>query len=143
MSSELDFYDRLGVPRTATPQEIQTAYRALAALYHPDKHVGNPLAALAEEKLTQLNEAYETLSDPERRARYDERGTASARKAVGLMRQLWRVAGVLLVLFLFIRLGLRTRGGLMLVAALALALIVALAVIVLRALRNRGHKPRR
>ncbi len=63
----------LGVPRTASTNDIKKAYRALAARYHPDKHRGNELEDLAKEKLTQLNEAYETLKDSDRRAEYDSR----------------------------------------------------------------------
>lgn len=62
-----DPYAVLGVARTATPAEIRAAYHALVAQYHPDRHQGNPLAALASEKMIELNRAYETLSDPARR----------------------------------------------------------------------------
>lgn len=61
------------MPRSASMKEIKKAYRALAARYHPDKHRGNDLEDLAREKLAQLNEAYETLRDPDRRAEYDNR----------------------------------------------------------------------
>jgi curved DNA-binding protein CbpA len=66
-----DFYEILGVPRSASAGEIKKAYRALASRYHPDKHRGNELEDLAKEKLKALNEAYEILSNPEKRARYD------------------------------------------------------------------------
>ena len=62
---------------SASQKEITKAYRRLAARYHPDKHQGNELQDLAEEKLAELNEAYNVLSDPTRRAGYDrERGQA-------------------------------------------------------------------
>lgn len=68
----------LGVASSASREEITRAYRGLAARYHPDKHQGNELKDLAEEKLAELNEAYNTLSDPAKRAAYDrQRGSAS------------------------------------------------------------------
>lgn len=66
-----DHYATLGVRRAASQTEIKKAYRALAARYHPDKHRGNELEDLAREKLTELNEAYAVLSDPNKRAAYD------------------------------------------------------------------------
>ena len=66
-----DLYKRLGLERTASADEIQRAYRKLVAQYHPDKHQDNALRALAEEKIRSINEAYEVLSDPTARARYD------------------------------------------------------------------------
>lgn len=56
---------------TASREEITRAYRALAARYHPDKHQDNVLRDLAEEKLAELNEAYNVLSNPAKRAAYD------------------------------------------------------------------------
>jgi curved DNA-binding protein CbpA len=69
--SEPDPYAILGVARNATDHEIRAAYHALVAKYHPDKYAGNPLEGLAAEKMAEINRAYETLSNPARRAAYD------------------------------------------------------------------------
>lgn len=68
------FYDVLGVTEQASPQEIASAYRALAAGLHPDKLGGIPEAALraCEERLSEINEAYEILKRPESRRKYDK-----------------------------------------------------------------------
>jgi curved DNA-binding protein CbpA len=68
---EQDPYAVLGVPRTASEQEIRAAYRALGARYHPDRHQGNPLEDLASAKMRELNRAYAILSNPARRAAFD------------------------------------------------------------------------
>lgn len=54
-------YEVLGVKRGASPEEIKKAYRNLVKQYHPDRHADNPLSGLAEEKLREINEAYEML----------------------------------------------------------------------------------
>ena len=56
-----DPYVTLGVPRTATNEEIKTAYRELARKYHPDNYANNPLADLAQEKMKEINEAYDAI----------------------------------------------------------------------------------
>lgn len=68
-----DYYETLGVAKTATEDEIKSAFRKLARKFHPDMAKPKEKAA-AEEKFKQLNEAYEVLSDPEKRAKYDQLG---------------------------------------------------------------------
>lgn len=68
-----DYYVALGVPRGATPDEIKKAYRALAMKSHPDRQPEAKRAAAAEE-FKRINEAYEVLSDPAKRKRYDQFG---------------------------------------------------------------------
>ncbi len=69
-----DCYEVLGVARTATEDELKKAYRKLALKYHPDRNHGDKAA---EEKFKELSEAYEILSDPEKRAAYDRFGHAA------------------------------------------------------------------
>lgn len=68
-----DYYEVLGVKRDATPKEIKSAYHKLARKWHPDLHSSNDKDE-AEEKIKKINEAYEVLSDPEKRAKYDRLG---------------------------------------------------------------------
>lgn len=68
-----DYYQVLGVPRTASAEDIKKAYRRLARQYHPDLHAGGKKAEM-EKKFKELNEAHEVLSDPDKRKKYDQYG---------------------------------------------------------------------
>jgi molecular chaperone DnaJ len=75
-----DYYEILGVGRTAVDQEIKSAYRKLAMQYHPDRNPGNPEA---EDKFKEASEAYGVLIDSEKRARYDQFGHAGLSNGAG------------------------------------------------------------
>jgi len=78
--SKRDFYDILGVTKSASAEEIKKAYRKLAIKYHPDK---NPDDKAAEDKFKEAAEAYEVLSNPEKKKRYDQYGHAGVGGAAG------------------------------------------------------------
>ena len=80
MPSTRDYYEILGVPKNAPQEEIKRAYRRLAMKYHPDRNPGN---AEAEGKFKEAAEAYEVLSDDQKRQRYDQFGHAGLRGTPG------------------------------------------------------------
>lgn len=77
---DLDYYQILGVERTASEDEIKRAYKKIAIKYHPDR---NPGDKEAEEKFKQAAEAYDVLRDPEKRSRYDQFGKAGVNGGAG------------------------------------------------------------
>lgn len=80
MKGMKDYYEILGVPRDASPEEIKKAFRKLALKYHPDRNPGNKEA---EEKFKEINEAYACLSDPVKRQQYDQFGTTTFAEGPG------------------------------------------------------------
>ncbi len=80
MAEKRDYYEVLGVPKDADTAAIKKAYRALARKYHPDV---NPDNKEAEEKFKEINEAHEVLSNPEKRAKYDQYGHAAFDPSMG------------------------------------------------------------
>ena len=73
MANKRDYYDILGIAKNASDEEIKKAYRKLAMKHHPDR---NPDSKTAEEKFKEAKEAYEMLSDAQKRAAYDQYGHA-------------------------------------------------------------------
>ena len=80
MSEKRDFYEVLGVDKKATADEIKKAYRKKAIQYHPDR---NPGDKEAEEKFKEAAEAYDVLSNPDKRARYDQYGPSMGPQGFG------------------------------------------------------------
>ncbi|RYG10129.1 MAG: molecular chaperone DnaJ, partial [Burkholderiales bacterium] len=75
MATKRDYYETLGVPKNASEEEIKKAYRKLAMKYHPDRNEGDARTT-AEAKFKEAKEAYEMLSDGDKRAAYDQYGHA-------------------------------------------------------------------
>ncbi len=86
MQNFRNYYEILGVDRDVEPDEIKRAYRRLARTYHPDMNPGN---REAEEKFKDINEAYEVLSDEERRAQYDKFGNFWKQKGFAGVNKAW------------------------------------------------------
>ena len=80
MASKRDYYEVLGVDKSASQDDIKKAYRKLAMQYHPDR---NPGDKSAEEKFKEINEAYEVLGDEDKRAKYDQFGHAAFDQTAG------------------------------------------------------------
>eukprot|EP00743_Colponemidia_sp_Colp-15_P000838 GILK01000924.1.p1 GENE.GILK01000924.1~~GILK01000924.1.p1 ORF type:complete len:238 (+),score=18.79 GILK01000924.1:89-802(+) len=78
-STDFDYYEVLGITNSASENDIKKAYRKLAMQWHPDKNPGN--LAEAERKFKEIAEAYEVLSDPEKRRLYDRRGKSGLHQA--------------------------------------------------------------
>ena len=81
--SKRDHYETLGVERTASDDELKKAYRKMARQHHPDLQTGEAQKKASEEKFKEVNEAYETLSNQEKRKRYDMFGHAGAQQGTG------------------------------------------------------------
>src|SRR5450631_1409767 len=77
-----DFYDILGVPKNASDEDIKKAYRKLAMKHHPDRNQGDD-AKKSEEKFKEAKEAYEMLTDAQKRAAYDQYGHAGVDPNLG------------------------------------------------------------
>ena len=80
MASKNDYYELLGVPRESSADQIKKAYRKLAMKYHPDRNQGD---SVAEEKFKEVSEAYEVLSDTQKRQRYDQYGHDGMKSTFG------------------------------------------------------------
>ena len=80
MPAQRDYYDVLGLHRSTSPDDIKRAFRRLARTHHPDVNQNSPEAV---ERFKEINEAYEVLSDPGKRQRYDLHGHAGAREQAG------------------------------------------------------------
>jgi preprotein translocase subunit Sec63 len=154
-------YEVLGIARGAGAEEIRAAYHRLASQYHPDRHEGNPLADLAEERLAVVNAAYEVLSDPMRRAAYDRelaagrppQVVAPARAVPGALKLLLRVVAGFAAVVLLVRLVpvlwrllealLAPLAGTPVAPLAALAVVALVVVLVWRRRAGRGQRARK
>ena len=82
-------YEVLGVPENASEEEIKKAYKELVKKYHPDKYQDNPLADLAEEKLQEVNEAYDMLTKNRNSGSIRQLQLRKLRQRLRFRRQLW------------------------------------------------------
>ena len=80
MAAKKDFYEVLGLNKDVSAEEIKKSYRKLAMKYHPDRNPDNPKA---EEQFKEAKEAYEILSDDQKRAAYDQYGHAGIDQSAG------------------------------------------------------------
>jgi len=80
MAEKRDYYEVLGLKKGAGESEIKSAFRKMAMKYHPDRNAGD---ASAEEKFKEVNEAYEVLSDPDKKSKYDRFGFAGVDPSMG------------------------------------------------------------
>src|SRR5207247_4467298 len=78
-----DYYETLGVERNASDEDIKKAYRKLARQYHPDLQTGDQQKKAAEEQFKGIKEAYEVISDPDKRKRYDMFGHVGGPQGIG------------------------------------------------------------
>jgi hypothetical protein len=154
---EADPYLVLGVPRTASDAEIRSAYLALVARYHPDRHQGNPLEDLAGIRMAEINRAYQTLSKPEGRAEYDRGTGGSGTGAAGGPRnnRVMKTVALLMALPVLVSIGgllIRAVVALVRIAvestawlrgtpfAVGLALLVAMLLLIALVRRRRGKR---
>ena len=80
MADKRDYYEVLGLSKSASDDEIKKAYRKLAKKYHPDM---NPGEKAAEESFKEVNEAYSVLSDPDKKSKYDQFGHSAFDPSMG------------------------------------------------------------
>ncbi len=80
-AAKQDYYEMLGVSKTASGEDLKKAYRALAMKHHPDRNPGNQAS---EQKFKEINEAYDVLKDEQKRAAYDQFGHAAFQSGGGV-----------------------------------------------------------